>query len=233
MVCSVANGDGRLAAFSAVDPDAVGRSELAFALAGAAELGDPVAVLVVAVNPEGTVAIGEEETSVVEKSEVGGKEGIASPALYAHFVLVLSVDSAVHWSILFPNCLALEGEFSEGLYVLVGADVEELLAAFLAYLDAVSSSLELTAEGSNKFSCGIKYEDGGVILEVGSALVDDIEVACLVESYVVGGLPSELFRKFRPIMMNLVAMLALAYYEVFGVAFFSCKDGWNGQTRRG
>ena len=75
--------------------------------------------------------------------------------------------------------------------------------------------------------------DGGVILEVGSALVDDIEVACLVESYVVGGLPSELFRKFRPIMMNLVAMLAFPDYEFFGVAFFSCKDGWNGQTRRG
>ena len=61
--------------------------------------------------------------------------------------------------------------------MLVGADIEEFLAAFLADLDAVAAALELSAEAADVFAGWIEDEDGGVVFEFLASLVDDLDIA--------------------------------------------------------
>ena len=57
----------------------MGGVERPLAVASAAEAADPVCILVVAVDLEGAVAIGEEEAAVIEEGDVRRQETLARP----------------------------------------------------------------------------------------------------------------------------------------------------------
>ena len=54
----------------------------------------------------------------------------------------------------------------------------------------MATSLELVTKGTNKLAFGIEDEDGRVILEISATLVYDVKMTSLVQSYIVGSLPT-------------------------------------------
>ena len=166
-------------------------------------------------DTERTVSVGEEEAPVVEECKIGGQKCIPTPAWTAFplesdrfgSILALSVDSAVHRSIFFPNRF-LEGELGESFYALVSADIEEFLVSFSPYLQSVSASLELFAEGTDEFAIGIEDENGWVIGLVATAFVNGSKGCPSCPRRRWSGLPSVLVGKFGPVMMNFVAVFA-------------------------
>ena len=104
---------------TAVNPDAVRSVKLAFPLSWASELGDPVGIFVITMNAERTISIGKEKASVIQKCEVGRHKGIASPALNALGVFVLSVYTAFHWCVFFPYGFTFQGQLGERFHLLV------------------------------------------------------------------------------------------------------------------
>lgn len=81
---------------------------------------------------------------------------------------------------------------------------------FRADFDPVAATLELAAEGTDKFPEGIKDEDTRVLLLGGIALVHDVEVLLLIERDIMSGLPRVLSRKHRPVVNDFILMLAFA-----------------------
>ena len=78
MMCSITYDDFLLV-IPLVDPNAVRRLVLTFAFARTAKMLLPVAVFVVMVNIKTSVAIRQKKVAVIEKSEIGRHEAVASP----------------------------------------------------------------------------------------------------------------------------------------------------------
>ena len=233
----VADDYAFLAAGAAINPDAVRQIEFPIALAGAAELGNPVALLVVTVDVPGAVAVGEQEAAVIEEGEVGGHEGITTPTFHAHFVLVLFVNATVHGGVFFPNCFAFEGQFRKGLYVLIGANVKELLFSFSANFNTVTASLKLVSKGTDKLTLLVEHKNGWMTREICTPFMDDINQTFGIHRHIVGGLPSVFIGQLRPIMLYLKLMLTLANDHLLGILIGQQKighgDGRSGSSRSG
>src|SRR5262249_14959823 len=137
VVGPVADNDRRRASLAAIDPDSVWRIELSFPASQPAEARKPLAVLVVAVDVERTVPVGEQKAAVVKEGEVGGHEAIASPLTGGLGVFLRGIDARFHRRVLLRDGLSLEVQFGERLEVLVSADVEEFPAPLFADLNAV------------------------------------------------------------------------------------------------
>ena len=91
----------------------------------------------------------------------------------------------------------------------------------------MSTPLELVAEGPDELAIWIEYENRRVILQVGSTLMDDVNVARFVDGDVVRGLPSVLFGKFCPVVMNLEAVLSLPDDQLLGLTFLCYQHCWS------
>ena len=94
--------------------------------------------------------------------------------------------------------------------MLVGADIEELVVALLADLDAVPTALELLAKAADVFAGVVENEDRRMIFQLLAPLVDDIDIGLGIHSHIVRGLPGELIGQLQPVVQHLVTMLALA-----------------------
>ena len=233
----VADDYAFLAAGAAINPDAVRQIEFPIALAGAAKLGNPVTFLVVAVDVPRAVAIGEQKAAVIEEGEIGGHEGITTPTFHAHLVLILLVNAAVHGGVFFPNCFAFEGQFRKGLYVLIGANVKELLFSFSANFNTVTASLKLVSKGTDKLTLLVEHKNGWMTREICTPFMDDINQTFGIHRHIVGGLPSVFIGQLRPIMLHLKLMLILANDHLLGILIGQQKighgDGRSGSSRSG
>ena len=125
-------------------------------------------------------------------------------------VFFARINARFHRRVFLPDGFALQVELGERLEVLIGADVEELLPAFVANLDAVPAPLELLAERADVFAVGIEHEDRRMVLQVGLPFVNHVHAARLVDGHVVRRLPGEPVGQLRPVVLHLVSVLAFA-----------------------
>ena len=230
MVGAVANGDALFFPFSTIDPNAMRGREFPFAFPVNRNFETQLASLSylwIQNEPYPSAR----RKPVVEECKIGGQKCIPTPAWTAFplesdrfgSILALSVDSAVHRSIFFPNRYPLEGELGESCALV--ANIEEFLVSFSPYFQPMSASLELFAEGTDEFAIGIEDENGWVIGLVATAFVNGVKVARLVHGDVVSGLPSVLVGKFGPVMMNFVAVFAFPDDEWSRLALLGRKNG--------
>lgn len=230
-VGAIGDDDGRFSA-AIVDGDAMGRIELAVAFAGFTEHRLPVAIFVVAMDSPGAVAIGEKEAAIGKEGVVGGHEGVASPALGGYGIFVGFVDTGIHRSAFLPDWFAFEGELGEVFQLLVAGYVEELFVPFGNDFEAMTAALELVAESADEFAVAVEDENGGVVLLLFEAFVDDVKVLVAIDSDIVGGLPGVFVRELRPIVNYLVAMFAGADDELF-FGFLCGNDARGGECGGG
>src|SRR5262249_58089059 len=123
---------------------------------------------------ERAVAVGKEESAVMEKGEGGGHETVLAPGAGGLGVFFRGVDAGLDGCVLLPGCSPFEVHLGERLEVLVGADVEIFLAPFFADLDAVPAPLELLSERPDVLAGRIEDEDRRMLLLVGLPLVNNI-----------------------------------------------------------
>ena len=211
----VANDDRGLAgraigSGAAVDPDAVGRVEGALAVASTAERIDPLRILVVAVDLEGAVAVGEQEAAVIQEGEVRRQEALPVPTGRGGGVFAGRIGARLHRCLAIPDDLTGGRHLREALHLLVAADIEKLLVPLLADLDAVAAPLKLAAECADEFPVGVEDEDRRMVLLILLPLVDHVEVASRVDSDVVRGLPGEPVRQLREIVAHTEGVCAFA-----------------------
>lgn len=112
---------------------------------------------------EGSVAIGEEESAVRQKGEIGWHESIAPPNFGWIVRFVGVVNTGFFRRSLGPKDFAFQIEFGKFLDLLVRGNVEKLLIAFFADFDSVSTTLVLIAKRSNEFALFIKYKNGRMV----------------------------------------------------------------------
>ena len=206
-VGAVGHAEGRGLGITTVDPETMGEIEFAVTLSGLADGGEVATGGVITVNAMGAVAVGEIDASVGRmEGGVGWHESVASPIALGGGVLTFGIAAGGHRCALIPNDVSLEGQFGEGLHVLIGGDVEELLRALGADFDAVAAALELAAEGADEFADGIKNEDAGVILDVGIPFVHHVEVLPGIDGNVMSGLPGEFVGELGEVVVDFVLM---------------------------
>ena len=189
----------------------MGRLEGAFAVPCPAETGEPFAVFVVAVNVERAVPIDEQEPAVFKEGEVRRHEAVAAPDLGGFGVFLGRVLARFHRREFLPDRLAFQSQLGERLFHLVGADVQELFAAFFADLDAVAAALELLSERADELAGLVEDEDRGMVDEVFPAFMDDVEQAGTVDGDVVGDLPTVFGRELREVVLDFVLIRPFAH----------------------
>ena len=74
----------------------------------------------------------------------------------------------------------------------------------------MTSALELTAKGADVAPRRIEHKDRGMIRLFDHSLVNHIQESIPIDRHVVRRLPSELFGKLRPLMVDLVSILTIA-----------------------
>jgi hypothetical protein len=87
----------------------------------------------------------------------------------------------------------------------------------------MASSLEWFAKRADELASGIEDEDGGMIFEILAAFVNHIEIAGLVDRYVMRGLPSVLVGQLRPFVRHFILIIAFADHK-FCVSLFGGDD---------
>src|SRR5262249_34279498 len=146
VVRSIANDDRRLASRTTIDPHAVWSIERPFSLTLPAKARQPFAVLVIAMNVERAVAVGQQEAPIIEEREVGGHEAIAPPLSGGLGVFFRRIDARFHGRVFLPDGFTIECELGKRLQGLISADVQELLSSFGTDFNAVTAPLKLFAE---------------------------------------------------------------------------------------
>jgi len=197
------------------------RGKGSFSLSGAAKAALPTGRVVVAVDAEGAVTISQKEATathirVLQKRDVRRQEALAVPGGGGRDVFALGIDPRLHRGLAVPDDLTLKRQLGKRLHALIPADVEKLLAALAADLDAMAAPLKLAAEGPHKHTLRIKHEDRRMILQLSAALVDHVEVAAAIESHVVGGLPGEAVGELGEVVLHAEGVLALAQNRLTG-----------------
>ena len=109
-----------------------------------------------------------------------------------------------------PDSFTQQVELGEGLQLLIGADIEELLAGVLADLDAVAAPLKLLAERAHVLAVGVENKNRRMVLLIGLALVNYVQAARAIDCHVVRGLPGKAVGELRPVVLHFVAVLSRA-----------------------
>ena len=107
-----------------------------------------------------------------------------------------------------------------------------MLVAFSDYFEAVAAALKLISEGADELSVRVEYEDGGMILLVLAAFMDDVKVLVAIDRHVVRRLPIIFVRQLCPIVEDLVTMFAGTDDELL-LRFLGGDDARRGQRGSG
>ncbi|MFN9234538.1 MAG: hypothetical protein ACK6D4_07840, partial [Planctomyces sp.] len=111
---AVCDDDGRIFSRPIIDPQPVGSIEGSFAFTGSSERAFPVATAVEAMDGEGSLAVSEQEATIVEEGEVCGQEAFAIPGRFGGGIFAFGVEAGFHGSFFVPDDFAVEGHFGEG-----------------------------------------------------------------------------------------------------------------------
>lgn len=181
-----------------IDHQAVRAIGLAGVFAFAAKAADIFGVFVVLMDEALAVAVGAKDVAVWSDGDIGGDKFLG------HGVAV-----ALFGSPFAPEFLAIEGGLGEDVATSV-AHIEKFLATLAAEMKAVGAALVLRAPGADKFSVGVKDNDGVVD---GGALADgvfDVNETVAIDSDAVGVAINVARGEFAPIVNHFVLVGAVA-----------------------
>jgi hypothetical protein len=109
------------------------------------------------------------------------------------------------------------------------AQVEDLLAAFLADVDAVATGIVALAERTDVLALGIENDDG---VHRGSieSLMFDVNETIIINGDAVGRFPADVAGQLAPVVDAFVAIVALADDGVFAAALVASGEDGRGRT---
>src|SRR5262249_10150232 len=115
------------------------------------------------------------------------------------------------------------------LAVIDVAQVEELLAALLADVDAVAAGIITLAERTDVFALGIE-DDNRIHRGSIESLMLDVDEAFLVDGDAVRRVPADVAKQLAPVVDALVAILALTDDGFFGAALLAGGEDGRGRA---
>src|SRR5262249_21785335 len=136
-----------LTARTIIEPNAVRRLHFPRLLAKAAPGANPFGILVILVNVAGAIAVGDVKPAVGSKGDIG-RAVLLLLLVHARFLGIAHL----------PNHFALEVGLDHSAMVDVG-QVEELIAALFADVDAVAAGVVLFAPRADELAVFIKDDD--------------------------------------------------------------------------
>ncbi len=145
-------------------------------------------------HPERSISICQIKSAVGKEGKVRRHKGIPAPALHWLAILTFRIQARLHRRPLLPDGLSLQCKLCEVFQLLIPGHIKELFLTFRDDLQTVAPSLKLAAERTHESTASVKDEDGGMILEILPAFVNDVQLLLPVDGNIMCGLPGILIR---------------------------------------